>query len=102
MMMTTTLVKEIEQISQRAAMKFPSEVVRIRHYIGHDWAGDPSITFRIVLSDDAAAREHLSEVTAPIEEEIFDELGRRESEYYPYFQFRSKTEYDTLKDPTWD
>jgi molybdopterin synthase catalytic subunit len=100
--MTTTLVKDIEQLAQQAAMKFPSEVVRIRHYIGHDWAGDPSITFRIVLSDAAAAREHLTEITEPIKREIFDELVRRESEYYPYFEFRSKTEYDALKDPTWD
>jgi hypothetical protein len=101
-MTMTTLIKDIEQIAQQTAMKFPSEVVRIRHYIGEDWAGDPSITFRIVLSDDAARREHLLEVTTPIEEEIFDELGRREPKYYPYFEFRSKTEYDTLKDPTWD
>jgi hypothetical protein len=100
--MTTTPVKEIEQIAQQTAVKFPSEVVRIRHYIGHDWTGDPSITFRVVLSDDAAAREHLSEITEPIRREIFDELVRRESEYYPYFEFRSKTEFDTLKDPTWD
>ena len=41
--MTATLAKEIEQIAQQTAMKFPSEVVRIRHYIGHDWTGDPSI-----------------------------------------------------------
>ena len=98
----TTLVEDIEQIEQQAAMKFPSAVVRIRHYIGEDWSGDPSITFRIVLSDEAAAREHLSEITAPIRREIFDEVTRRESKYYPYFEFRSKTEYDALKDPTWE
>lgn len=98
----TTLAGDIEEIERQAAMNFPSAVVRIRHYIGEDWSGDPSITFRVVLSDEAAAREHLSEVTRPIREEISDELRRRGSEYFAYFEFRSKTEYDTLKDPTWE
>ena len=98
----TTPIEDIEQIAQQTAMKFPAEVVRIRHYVGHDWAGDPSITFRIVLSDDAARPEHLGDITRPVREELFTELRRHESEYFPYVEFRSKTEYDKLKDPTWD
>ncbi len=98
----TTLIDEIDQIARQTATKFPSDVVRIRHYIGHDWTGEPSITFRIVLSDEAAAREQLWDTLEPIRQDIFEELRRRESGYYPYFEFRSKTEYDTLKDPTWD
>lgn len=97
-----TLTEDIEQIERQTASKFPSEVVRIRHHIGEDWAGDPSVTFRIVLSDAVVHPGHLLDVTSPIEEEIFDEMLRREPKYYPYFQFRSKTEYDTLKDPAWE
>ncbi len=45
-----------------AASKLGKDVVRIRHSIGTDSAGDPAIFFRIVLSDDASREATLADV----------------------------------------
>lgn len=96
----TTLLEDLEQTVRQTAAKFPSEVVKIRYTVGHNWSGDPAINFRIVLSDDAARREHLSEIAAPIREELGGELWA--SGYISYCYFRSKSERDALKDPEWE
>jgi hypothetical protein len=82
-------------------MKFPGDVVRIRYSIGEDWVGDPAIFFRVLLSDNASRREFLADVTGRVSDELFDSLHLRESDYTPYFNFRSKSEQDKLQDPEW-
>jgi|SRR5947209_7328371 len=105
-MLTTRLrpeqLKEFEQNVQQTARKFPDDVVRIRHSFGEDWSGDPAIYFRIVLSDEASRRERLADTTRRIRSELTDDLLLDESEYIPYFDFRSRAEQDKLKDPEWE
>src|SRR5439155_23524077 len=99
---TAEELKEFEEKVQQTAMKFPGEVVRVRHSFGEDWSGDPAIYFRIVLSDDASRRERLGEVADRIERTLKDDLGLYESDYNPYFHYRSKSEEDKLKEPEWE
>ena len=94
-------LKDLDQKVQETAMKFPGEVVRIRYSTGHDWNGDPAIFFRVLLSDAASRPATLADVTGRVGSELFDHLQLAESDYTPYFYFRSKTEQDKLKDPDW-
>ncbi len=95
-------LKDFEQKVQETAKRFPAAVVRIRHSFSHDWDGDPAIFFRIVLTDDARRRYLLSELTDLVESALIRDLGLAESEYIPYFYYRSKAEQDKLKDPEWE
>jgi hypothetical protein len=105
-MLTTRLrpeqLKEFEQEVQQTAKKFPEDVVRIRHSFSHDWSGDPAIYFRIVLSDEASRRDKLADIAARIQSALTDDLRLNESDYNPYFNFRSKSEVDKLKEPDWE
>ena len=94
-------LKDIDQRLQEVLVQFPNEVVAIRYSTGHDWSGDPAIFFRILLSDSASQRLALADVTRRVESELFDHLELAESDYTPYFNFRSKTEQTALKDPEW-
>jgi len=69
--------------------------------MGHDWNGDAAVFFRILLSDDASRVDTLAEVTSRISDTLFENLRLDESEYTPYFNFRSKSEQEKLKDPEW-
>ena len=94
-------LKDLDQQVQDTAMNFPGEVVRIRYSIGHDWNGDPAIFFRVLLSDNASRAEVLADVTGRIGGKLFDNLQLDDSDYTPYFYFRSKSEQDKLNDPEW-
>ena len=91
----------LDQSVRETVMKFPGEVVGIRFSISHDWNGDPAIFFRILLSDAASRQGILADITGRVAGELFDLLQLSESEYTPYFYFRSKAEQDKLKDPEW-
>jgi hypothetical protein len=94
-------LKDLERQVRDAAMNFPGEVVGIRYSIGHDWNGDPAIFFRVILSDDASRPEVLADVTGRVGGKLFDDLGLGDSDYTPYFYFRSESEQDKQKDPEW-
>jgi hypothetical protein len=92
-------LKEFEQKVQQAAGKLPEEVVRIRHSFGEDWSGDLAIYFRIVLSDEASRLERLWESSQRVRKALEEDLRLYESDYWPYFNFRSKSEEDKLREP---
>lgn len=94
-------LKDLDRQRHEAAMSFPGVVVGLGYNIGHDWNGDPAIFFRVVLSDDASQPAVLAENTRRVTGELFDDLGFGDSDYTPYFNFRSKREQDRLKDPEW-
>jgi hypothetical protein len=94
-------LKDLDQRVHDAAMSFPGVVVRIGYSIGHDWNGDPAIFFRVVLSDDASRPEVLADNTGRVGGKLFDDLRLDDSDYTPYFYFRSKSEQDQQKDPEW-
>jgi len=94
-------LKDLDQQVHNTAMSFPGEVVAIGYSIGHDWNGDPAIFFRVVLSDDSSRPEVLADVTGRVGGKLFDALRLCDTDYTPYFYFRSKSEQDRQKDPEW-
>jgi hypothetical protein len=85
-----------------AIPKLGKEVVRLRHSVGTDTGGEPSIFFRIVLSDEAAREDVLSDVTRRIRTILFEEIRPYENwELIPYFSFRSKSEQANRNEPEW-
>jgi hypothetical protein len=85
-----------------AASKLGKEVVRVRHTIGADSAGDPAIFFRIVLSDSASREATLADVTGTIATTLFEAIRPYENwGLIPYFSFRSESEQEMRNEPEW-
>jgi hypothetical protein len=86
----------------RAIGKLGKETVRIKYGLGTDSTGEPSIFFRIVLTDAASKEDKLAEVTGRIATILFDEIRPHENwGLLAYFSFRSKSEQETRSDPEW-
>jgi hypothetical protein len=82
--------------------KLGNEVVRVKYSLGTDSSGEPSIFFRIVLSDAASREDGLADVTGRIATILFDEIRPYENwGLLPYFSFRSKSEQAIRNDPEW-
>jgi hypothetical protein len=98
-------LKDFAQRVEEVAKKFPGEVVRIRHSFSRDWDGDPAIYFRIVFTDDAVKRNPLVELTHRAQDALIKDLELFTTEYsvyIPYFNYRTETDQDRLKDPEWE
>ena len=93
---------QIAKALRRAERALAPDVVRIRYTLRDDSTGDPSIFFRVVLSDKAASKESkLGEITERIEFTINNKVKPDELGLYSYFNFRSLSEHNELNDPTW-
>lgn len=80
----------------------PQEVVRVAYTIGHDSTEDPSIFFRIVLTDAASREESLADVTGRVASSLFNSIRPVENwGLTPYFSFRSFSEQRMRNDPEW-
>lgn len=99
--MTKQELQEFDDRVRRLAATFP-EIVRVRYDIGDDWAGDPSITFKVLLRDEATTRDKLGDVGYRIRQGFEDELRPYELGYIPYFYVRGQSEQEKLKDPQWE
>jgi len=93
--------QEIAAGVQRAANALGSTVVRIRYDIGSDWTGDPSIFFRIILTDEAAKKPKLNEIANAIALILTREVKADEHGLHSYFNFRSASEQAALNEPAW-
>ena len=86
----------------KAKRKLPGDAVRVNYSFGTDSTGEPSIFFRIVLTDAASREDKLAEVTSRIATILFDKIRPHENwGLLPYFSFRSKSEQDKRNDPEW-
>lgn len=94
-------LNNLDRIVSETADEFPGEVVGIRYTVSDDWNGDPAIFFRVLLSDNASRAEVLADVTRRVGSRVADILHLDDSDYTPYFYFRSKSEQDKLTDPEW-
>ncbi len=93
---------QISRVLDEAIRKLGKEAVRVKYNIGVDSSGEPSIFFRIVLSDAASAEATLADVTGRIATVLFDEVRPHENwGLLPYFSFRSKSEQAARNDPEW-
>lgn len=96
----TQLAREVTKVIP----KLGKEVVRLRYSLGADSTGEPSISFRIVLTDAASKEDKLAHVTDRIATTLFDELRPYEKwGLLPYFSFRSQSEQQNRhNDPDWE
>jgi hypothetical protein len=86
----------------KAIRKLGKETVRVNYSMGTDSTGEPSIFFRIVLTEAASREDKLAEVTGRIETMLLDELHPQENwGLLAYFSFRSKSEQEQRNDPEW-
>jgi hypothetical protein len=91
---------EIKAAIDRVQHIVGPDVVRIRYEIAEDWSGEWAIFFRIVLTDDAA-RNHLPDVRAKVVWELSRQLDFPGMGVFPYHNFRSESEQETLREPAW-
>lgn len=93
------LAKAVEEAAKKLNK---GDVVRVHHSIGADTSGEPSIFFRIVLSDAASREATLADVTGNIAATLFDEIRPYENwGLRPYFSFRSRSEQSMRNEPEW-
>lgn len=86
----------------KVVRKLGKSVVRVKYSLGVDSSGEPSIFFRIVLTDSASREDKLAQVTGRVATILFDELRPHENwGLLPYFSFRSKSEQEARNDPEW-
>jgi hypothetical protein len=90
-----------EQVD-RIAHELAPDVVRIRFKVAKDWSEEPAVYFRVILSDEAARRDRLADVTELVREKLSGELRLDELDHMSYFRFRSWSEQTTLRDPAWE
>lgn len=92
---------QIDSGIQRAAQALAPDVVRIRYSLDDDWVGDPSVFFRIVISDEAVRARRLAETAERIMEGIREEVRPEELGIHAYFNFRNFSEESKDPDPEW-
>jgi hypothetical protein len=89
-MVPTGLVHQTQLTNEiaKSIRKLGKEVVRVNYSLGTDSTGEPSIFFRIVLTDAASREDKLAEVTGRIETILFDEIRPCENwGFTPILQF---------------
>jgi hypothetical protein len=87
---------------KNAVRKLGPEAVDVFYSVGTDSTGEPSIFFRVVLTDAATREDTLTEITGRIATILFDEVRPIENwGLHPYFNFRSQSEQQRRKDPEW-
>jgi hypothetical protein len=101
--------KEVAQAIRAVKERFPDDVEYVRYSFHDDWAGDPALYFRILLTDrfhgkkilgDPALTRDLTALTNGIKATIRDEIN--EPGLWVYFSFRTVSEQRQLRDPQWD
>jgi hypothetical protein len=94
---------QLDSAIAKAIRKLGKETVRVNYSFGTDSTGEPSIFFRIILTDAASREDKLAEVTSRISRVLFDEIRPQENwGLLSYFSFRSKSEQEKRNDPEWD
>jgi hypothetical protein len=102
-MVPTGLVHQTQLAHEiaKAVRKLGKEAVRVNYSLGTDSTGEPSIFFRIVLTDVASREDKLPAVTGRIAT-VLEEIRPYENwGLVPYFSFRSKSEQEKRNDPEW-
>jgi hypothetical protein len=94
--------KKIRAGAQKAERALAPDVVRILFSFDENWVGEVSLYFRIVISDDAAKPARLRESTQRIIARVSREIKADDLGLETYFNFRSRSEQEELKDPLWE
>ena len=92
---------EIGASVERAAQLLYPDVVRIRYQFGEDWTGDPSLFFRVLISDEASRQQNLRELSQRITATLRGQVQAEEQGVSVYFNLRSVSEQEQLNEPAW-
>ena len=94
---------QLVKVADKAIRKLGKDVIRANYSFGEDHTGDPSMDFRIVLTDAASREDRVWKVANRIERTLWDEIRPLENwGLHLYCAFRSKSEMAKLRDPRWD
>jgi hypothetical protein len=93
--------QEVDAAVERAAESLAPDVVRIRYSLDDDWTGEPSIFFRVLISDEAASRADLSELAECVAFTLRRQVRTDELGIHAYFDYRSLSEQAELNEPAW-
>jgi hypothetical protein len=86
----------------KAQRELAPDVIRIMYSFAVDWMGDQSLFFRILISDHASAPNRLRQTTQRIVAKVLHEIKADEMGLRTYFNFRSRSEQATLREPFWE
>jgi len=93
---------QLESAIKKAIRKLGKDVVRVNYSVGTDWADDPAIYFRVVLTDAASRDDKLLATANRVEAILSDDLRPYENwGLLPYFNFRRNSEQRERNDPEW-
>jgi hypothetical protein len=83
--------------------EFSPKVKHIRYNIGKDWSDEWAIFFRIVISDEVAARSvrQRVEFKNSVTNRMMEELDLPNLDMWPHFDYRSESEQSARNDPDW-
>jgi len=81
----------------RVARQLSPDVVEIRTTFGHDWTGEPSVFFMVILADTVTGPDQLLKMYHRVEDGIDRQVEPLEQwGVIPYFSARSKSEQHKL------
>lgn len=92
----------IDSAVRRVEDLFAPQVVRIQYTLENNHYGDPAITFRVLVRDDAAHDiDQLYELSEKISKTLTNEAQTYEIGLDAYFGYRTVSEQEKLRDPMW-
>jgi hypothetical protein len=92
----------IDSAVRRVESLFAPLVVRIQYTLENNHYGDPSITFRVLVTDDAADDiDQLYALSKRISHALIVEAQTHEIGLQAYFSYRTVSEQERLPDPMW-
>lgn len=98
----THIPPDLPATVEAVAKSLAPDVVRIRYTVGEDWHGEPCVYFRTVLSDAASHRAHLLVKTHRVEAALRKALDFTSMGLGDYYNYRSQSECEKLRDKDWD
>jgi hypothetical protein len=103
MRMPVTLTQEHEIAAKVRELQqtLSPDVLNINYDIKPDWSGDWGIFFRVLLSDEATAGSRLQEVPRSVEARLSNLMDFPSLGLFAYFNFRSRSEQDVLREEAW-
>ena len=93
---------KIKAAVKRVEKALAPDVVYILYSLTVDWTGEESLFFRVLISDKASAPDRLGEATERIRERLVREIKADKLGLRTYFNFRSKSEQEALREPFWE
>lgn len=94
--------KQLEAEIQQAISKLGPEAHQVFYRFEDDYTGEPSIFFRIVLSDEAIERDQHIAATDRIMTLLLEEIEPADNwGLHAYFRFRSRAEQAAKFDRDW-